>query len=202
MPRRPHGDTQKRILDYIEKYIEVNGYSPSVREIGQAVDLKSTSTVHGHLNRLEKKGLLHRESMKPRTIDLVREEKEEPVLRKLPLLGKVAAGSPILAEETTDEFIALPETFVGRGDHFVLQIRGESMIGAGIMNGDYVVVKRQVDAQNGEIVIAMIDGDATCKRYFKEQEYIRLQPENPAMTPIYAKDVTILGKVTAVYRMY
>ena len=200
MPRRPHGDTQQRILDYIHNYIEVNGYSPSVREIGQAVDLKSTSTVHGHLTRLEKKGLLHRESMKPRTIDLKREEK--PVVKKLPVLGKVAAGSPILAEETADEFITLPDSFVGRGDHFVLEIRGESMITAGIMNGDYVVVRRQVDAQNGDIVIAMMEGDATCKRYFKEQDHIRLQPENPAMQPIIVKDVQILGKVTAVYRTY
>ena len=200
MPRRPHGDTQQRILDYIQNYIEVNGYSPSVREIGQAVDLKSTSTVHGHLTRLEKKGLLHRESMKPRTIDLKREEK--PVVKKLPVLGKVAAGSPILAEETADEFITLPDSFVGRGDHFVLEIRGESMITAGIMNGDYVVVKRQVDAQNGDIVIAMMEGDATCKRYFKESDHIRLQPENPAMQPIIVKDVQILGKVTAVYRTY
>lgn len=200
MPRRPHGDTQQRILDYIHNYIEVNGYSPSVREIGQAVDLKSTSTVHGHLTRLEKKGLLHRESMKPRTIDLKRDEK--PALKKLPVLGKVAAGSPILAEETADEFITLPDSFVGRGDHFVLEIRGESMITAGIMNGDYVVVKRQVDAQNGDIVIAMMEGDATCKRYFKERDHIRLQPENPAMQPIIVKDVQILGKVTAVYRTY
>ena len=200
MPRRPHGDTQQRILDYIHNYIEVNGYSPSVREIGQAVDLKSTSTVHGHLTRLEKKGLLHRESMKPRTIDLKREEK--PVVKKLPVLGKVAAGSPILAEETADEFITLPDSFVGRGDHFVLEIRGESMITTGIMNGDYVVVRRQVDAQNGDIVIAMMEGDATCKRYFKEQDHIRLQPENPAMQPIIVKDVQILGKVTAVYRTY
>lgn len=200
MPRRPHGDTQQRILDYIHNYIEVNGYSPSVREIGQAVDLKSTSTVHGHLTRLEKKGLLHRKSMKPRTIDLKRDEK--PALKKLPVLGKVAAGSPILAEETADEFITLPDSFVGRGDHFVLEIRGESMITAGIMNGDYVVVKRQVDAQNGDIVIAMMEGDATCKRYFKERDHIRLQPENPAMQPIIVKDVQILGKVTAVYRTY
>lgn len=200
MPRRPHGDTQQRILDYIEKYIEVNGYSPSVREIGQAVDLKSTSTVHGHLNRLEKKGLLHRENMKPRTIDLVREDK--PQFKRLPVLGKVAAGSPILAEETAGEFVSLPDSFVGRSDHFVLEIRGESMIGAGIMNGDYVVVKRQMDAQNGDIVIAMMDGDATCKRYFKETDRIRLQPENPSMAPIYVNDVTILGKVTAVYRTY
>ncbi len=200
MPRRPNGDTQQRILDYIENYIEVNGYPPSVREIGQAVDLKSTSTVHGHLNRLERKGLLHREAMKPRTIDVTREDK--PQIVKLPVLGKVAAGVPILAEENAEGFIQLPDTIVGRGEHFILEIRGDSMISAGIMNGDYVVVKRQQTAQNGDIVIAMIDDEATCKRYFKEPDRIRLQPENPRMRPFYAQSVTILGKVTAVYRTY
>ena len=200
MPRRPNGDTQQRILDYIENYIEVNGYPPSVREIGQAVDLKSTSTVHGHLNRLERKGLLHREAMKPRTIDVTREDK--PQIVKLPVLGKVAAGVPILAEENAEGFIQLPDTIVGRGEHFILEIRGDSMISAGIMNGDYVVVKRQQTAQNGDIVIAMIDDEATCKRYFKEPDRIRLQPENPRMQPFYARSVTILGKVTAVYRTY
>lgn len=200
MPRRPHGDTQQRILDYIEKYIEVNGYAPSVREIGQAVDLKSTSTVHGHLNRLEKKGLLHREAMKPRTLDVTRGDR--PQMIKLPILGKVAAGTPILAEENAEGFLQLPDTIVGRGEHFILEIRGESMITAGIMNGDFVVVKRQQTAQNGDIVIAMIDDEATCKRYFKEPDRIRLQPENPRMHPFYARSVTILGKVTAVYRSY
>lgn len=200
MPRRPHGDTQQRILDYIEKYIEENGYAPSVREIGQAVDLKSTSTVHGHLNRLEKKGLLHREAMKPRTIDVTKEDK--PQLLKLPVLGKVAAGVPILAEENAEGYVQLPDSIVGRGEHFVLEIRGDSMITAGIMNGDFVVVKRQQTAQNGDIVIAMIDDEATCKRYFKEPNRIRLQPENPRMQPFYAREVTILGKVTAVYRSY
>ncbi|MBR1586005.1 MAG: repressor LexA, partial [Clostridia bacterium] len=135
MPRRPHGDTQQRILEYIEQYIEDNGYAPSVREIGQAVDLKSTSTVHGHLNRLEKKGLLHREAMKPRTIDVTREDK--PQMMKLPILGKVAAGVPILAEENAEGYVQLPDAIVGRGEHFVLEIRGDSMITAGIMNGDF-----------------------------------------------------------------
>lgn len=200
MPRRPHGDTQQRILHYIQEYVEVNGYAPSVREIGQAVDLRSTSTVHGHLSRLEKKGLLRREAMKPRTIDLHKEDK--PTVKKLPLLGKVAAGSPILAEETAGEFMTLPEEIVGRGDHFMLEIRGDSMITAGILNGDYVVVKKQETANNGEIVIAMMDGDATCKRFFKEENHFRLQPENPTMDPIIVDDVTILGKVTAVIRSY
>lgn len=200
MARRPHGDTQQRILDYIEKYIEVNGYSPSVREIGQAVDLKSTSTVHGHLNRLEKKGLLRREAMKPRTIDVTRNDR--PQMERIPLLGKVAAGTPILAEENADGFVTLPDDVVGRGEHFVLEIRGESMISAGIMNGDFVVIKRQQTAQNGDIIIAMLDGEATCKRYFKEPDRFRLQPENPRMRPIYTKKVDIVGRVVAVYRTY
>jgi len=202
MPRRPHGDTQQRILEYIEQYIELNGYPPSVREIGQAVDLKSTSTVHGHLNRLEKRGLLHREAMKPRTIDVTRDDK--PQMIKLPLLGKVAAGVPILAEENAEGYVQLPDSIVGsvNDEHFVLEIRGESMISAGIMHGDFVVVKRQQTANNGDIVIAMIDDEATCKRYFKEPDRIRLQPENPRMSPFYARSVTILGKVTAVYRSY
>lgn len=199
MPRRPNGDTQQRILEYIEKYIDENGFPPSVREIGLAVDLKSTSTVHGHLNRLEKKGLLHREAMKPRTI--VKKE-EKPAMVKVPLLGKVAAGTPILAEENAEGFMTLPEEMAGSGDHFILEIRGDSMIMAGIMNGDYVVVKRQQTAQNGEIIIAMIDDEATCKRYFKEPDRIRLQPENPRMRPFYARSVTIVGKVMAVYRIY
>ena len=200
MARRPHGDTQQRILDYIEKYIEVNGYSPSVREIGQAVDLKSTSTVHGHLNRLEKKGLLHREAMKPRTIDVTRNDR--PQMERIPLLRKVAAGTPILAEENADGFVTLPDDVVGRGEHFVLEIRGESMISAGIMNGYFVVIKRQQTAQNGDIIIAMLDGEATCKRYFKEPDRFRLQPENPRMRPIYTKKVDIVGRVVAVYRTY
>ena len=200
MPRRPNGDTQQRILEYIEKYIDENGYPPSVREIGQAVDLKSTSTVHGHLSRLEKKGLLHREAMKPRTIDVVREDK--PQMLKVPMLGRVAAGVPILAEENAEGYMQLPDAMLGQGDHFILEIRGDSMITAGIMNGDFVVVKRQPTAMNGEIVIAMIDDEATCKRYFKEPDRIRLQPENPRMRPFYARSVTILGKVVAVYRIY
>lgn len=200
MTRRPHGDTQQRILEYIEKYMETNGYSPSVREIGQAVGLKSTSTVHGHLNRLEKKGLLHREAMKPRTIDLTREDK--PVLKRMTILGKVAAGMPILAEENADGFVTLPDNIIGRGEHFILEVRGESMIYAGIMSGDFVVVRRQHTAVNGDIVIAMIEGEATCKRYFKEPDRIRLQPENPRMRPFYARSVDIAGKVVAVYRSY
>ena len=193
-------ESQARILAYIREEIQSKGYPPSVREIGQAVDLKSTSTVHGHLNRLERKGRLHREAMKPRTIDVIRDDK--PQMMKLPILGKVAAGVPILAEENAEGFVQLPDEIIGSGEHFVLEIRGESMISAGIMNGDFVVVKRQQTAQNGDIVIAMIDDEATCKRYFKEPDRIRLQPENPRMRPFYARSVTILGKVTAVYRVY
>ena len=156
--------------------------------------------MHGHLNRLEKKGLLHREAMKPRTIDVTRNDR--PQMERIPLLGKVAAGTPILSEENADGFVTLPDDVVGRGEHFVLEIRGESMISAGIMNGDFVVIKRQQTAQNGDIIIAMLDGEATYKRYFKEPDRFRLQPENPRMRPIYTKKVDIVGRVVAVYRTY
>ena len=138
--------------------------------------------------------------MKPRTIDVTRNDR--PQMERIPLLGKVAAGTPILAEENADGFVTLPDDVVGRGEHFVLEIRGESMISAGIMNGDFVVIKRQQTAQNGDIIIAMLDGEATCKRYFKEPDRFRLQPENPRMRPIYTKKVDIVGRVVAVYRTY
>ena len=138
--------------------------------------------------------------MKPRTIDVTRNDK--PQMVKLPILGKVAAGVPILAEENADGYEMLPDSIVGNGDHYILEIRGESMITAGIMNGDFVVVKRQPTAQNGDIIIAMIDDEATCKRYFKDPDRIRLQPENPRMHPMYVRSVEILGKVVAVYRKY
>ena len=197
MPRRPHGDTQQRILDYIEKYVEVNGYAPSVREIGQAVDLRSTSTVHGHLNRLEKKGLLRREAMKPRTIDVHREEK--PSLKKLPLLGKVAAGSPILAEEEVTEYVPYPGN---TADLFALHVHGNSMIKCGILDGDIVVVRRTPEARNGQIVVALVEDSATVKRFYKENGHFRLQPENDEFEPIITNEVVILGKVVALIRYY
>lgn len=201
--RRARGDTQEKILEFIKQEIRDKGYPPSVREICQAVSLKSTSTVHGHLQRLEKKGLLHRDEMKPRAIEVLdgRERETENVV-SVPLIGEVAAGIPITAEQEFIESLPLPESFVGSGEHFILNVRGTSMIEIGIRDGDMVVVRRQETADNGEIVVAMIDGEATVKRFFRENGHFRLQPENESMEPIIVDEVVILGKVTALLRQY
>ena len=203
--RKPRGDMQARILAYIEQEIRTRGYAPSVREIGEAVGLKSTSTVHGHLTRMEKKGLLRRDAMKPRAIglsDAFSPFDENASLREIPVVGRVAAGTPILAEENIEETMTLPEEMVGSGELFILRVRGESMIQAGIMNDDYIVVHRQMNANNGEIVVAMIDDEATVKRFYKENGHIRLQPENDAMEPIIVPEVMILGKVVSLIRKF
>ena len=203
--RKPRGDMQARILAYIEQEIRTRGYAPSVREIGEAVGLKSTSTVHGHLTRMEKKGLLRRDAMKPRAIVLSAAFSpfdENASLREIPVVGRVAAGTPILAEENIEETMTLPEEMVGSGELFILRVRGESMIQAGIMNDDYIVVHRQMNANNGEIVVAMIDDEATVKRFYKENGHIRLQPENDAMEPIIVPEVMILGKVVSLIRKF
>ena len=200
--QRPRGDNQERILAFIRNQIQTRGYPPSVREIANAVGLKSTSTVHGHLQRLEKKGLIHRDAMKPRAMEITAEgESEHTSTMAVPLLGNVTAGQPILAEENLDEFIELPESMLGDGEHFILRVHGESMINAGILDGDYIVVRWQQEANNGEIVVAMIEDSATVKRFYREKGRIRLQPENDTMEPIYARDVTILGKVISLYRI-
>ncbi len=199
--KKPRGDNQQKILEFIKSEVQTKGYPPSVREIGDAVGLKSTSTVHGHLTRLEKKGLLHRDSMKPRAMEVLGEELFPRVSAiTVPLVGRVTAGLPILAEENIEENIALPESLVGEGTFFVLHVKGESMITAGIMDGDYVVVRQQPDARNGEIVVAMIEDEATVKRFYKENGIFRLQPENPTMKPILVPEVTILGKVVSLFR--
>lgn len=202
--KKPRGDTQEKILAYIESEIRSRGYAPSVREIGEAVGLKSTSTVHGHLMRLEKKGLLHRDAMKPRAMGLstppTAEEDTSTHVCQIPVVGRVAAGMPILAEENIEELMALPEDFVGEGEHFILRVRGESMIQAGIFNDDYIIVRKQPDARNGEIVVALVEDEATVKRFYKENGYFRLQPENDAMIPIIVPAVTVLGKVVGLMR--
>ena len=201
--RRPRGDTQEKILAFIKQEVREKGYPPSVREICEAVSLKSTSTVHGHLQRLEKKGLLHRDEMKPRAIEVLGEEEPEtPPVVTVPLLGEVAAGVPIPAEQEYLDMLPLPESFVGSGEHFILSVRGSSMIDIGILDGDMVVVRRQETADNGEIVVAMIDGEATVKRFYRENGGFRLQPENAAMEPILTDHVIILGKVTALLRQF
>ena len=205
--QRPRGNMQAKILSYIEEVIETRGYPPSVREIGEAVGLRSTSTVHGHLTRLEKKGLLHRDAMKPRAMGLSRtpsysETIDDSRVRQLPVVGRVAAGQPILAEESIDEQMVLPVDLVGEGEHFILRVRGDSMIQAGIFNDDYIVVRRQPDAHNGEIVVALVGDDATVKRFYKENGHFRLQPENDAMEPIIVPSVEILGKVVSLLRKF
>lgn len=201
--RRPRGDTQEKILAFIKQEVREKGYPPSVREICEAVSLKSTSTVHGHLQRLEKKGLLHRDEMKPRAIEVLGEEEPEtPPVVTVPLLGEVAAGVPIPAEQEYLDMLPLPESFVGSGEHFILNVRGSSMIDIGILDGDMVVVRRQETADNGEIVVAMIDGEATVKRFYRENGGFRLQPENVEMEPILTDHVIILGKVTALLRQF
>ena len=202
--QKPRGDMQDKILAYIQTVIESRGYAPSMREIGEAVGLKSTSTVHGHLTRLEKRGLLHRDAMKPRAIGLNSENRQNPEITSsichVPVVGRVAAGSPILAEENTEAVLPLPAEFVGDGELFMLRVRGDSMINAGILNDDYIVVRSQPDAQNGEIVVALIDDEATVKRYYREGGHFRLQPENDYMEPILVPEVTILGKVVSLLR--
>lgn len=199
----PRGDSQARILEYIQKYTSQKGYPPSVREICNATGLRSTSTVHGHLIRLEKKGLLYRDSMKPRAITLPMDENGSRTgTVSVPVVGRVTAGTPILAMENIEEYVGLPENMLGEGEHYVLLVRGESMVEAGILDGDYVVVRKQPDANNGDIVVAMIDDEATVKRFYKENGAFRLQPENSTMKPIIVPEVTILGKVVSLYRVY
>ncbi len=205
--QKPRGDTQEKILAYIQAEIQSRGYAPSVREIGEAVGLSSTSTVHGHLRRLEKKGLLHRDAMKPRAMGLSGPAASAPhggeqQVLSLPIIGRVAAGQPILAEENIDELMALPVDLVGEGEHFILRVRGDSMIQAGILNDDYIVVRRQQHANNGEIVVALIEDEATVKRFYKENGHFRLQPENDAMAPIIVPSVEIIGKVVSLLRRF
>ncbi len=197
------GDTQAKILAYIERATLQKGYPPSVREICEATGLKSTSTVHGHLIRLERKGLLNRDSMKPRAISVPTDHQAyRTEMIQVPVVGRVTAGIPITAMENIEDFIALPQNMIGSGDHFILSVRGESMIEAGILDGDYVIVRKQNTADNGDIVIAMIDDEATVKRYYKENGVFRLQPENATMEPIIVSELTILGKVVSLYRFY
>jgi len=199
-------ERQRQVLDFIKSETRLRGYPPTVRDIGQAVGLSSSSTVHAHLAALEAKGLIRRDPSKPRALEVIgRQDTAAPLPRpsnvvELPVVGAVAAGVPTLAAENIETTIPLPTEVVRDDSTFVLRVKGESMIGAGILDGDYVVVHQQPTAVNGEIVVAQIEDEATVKRFFREPDRIRLQPENPTMEPIYARDVTILGKVVAVFR--
>lgn len=205
---------EKAILKVIEKQIKTDGYPPSVREIGKAVGLKSTATVHGYLAALEKKGYIKKESQKGRTLKLLKggaleEEKQETFgkdfysnreMVNVPIIGKITAGEPILAVENITDTFPIPLDFVGNSESFMLVVRGESMIEAGILNGDYILVRKQNSAINGEIVVALIGEEATVKTFYKEKDHIRLQPENSTMEPIIVPNCEILGKVTGVFR--
>src|ERR671930_127809 len=199
---------QREIWDFLVEYVDRHGYPPTVREIGEAVGLASPSTVHAHLANLERAGLIKRDPTKPRALELRRDPKPEPPhaeVHRLPLLGEIAAGGPLLAEQNIEDYVAVPEPLARGGEEFLLRVKGDSMIGAGILDGDYVVVRRQQDARNGDIVAALAGDDetadeATVKTFFREDGRIRLQPENDALEPIYARHVQILGKVVGVFR--
>ncbi len=192
---------QREILEYIRRQIRDNGYPPSVREIGEAIGLSSSSTVHGHLARLEEKGYLRRDPDKPRAIEITGERHLRlQHMVAVPLIGRITAGEPILAVENIEDTYALPHDLVQSDSAFMLRVEGESMIGAGIANGDIVIVRPQDTARNGDIVVALLGDDATVKRYFREGDHARLQPENPAMQPILTRDVRILGIVVGLYR--
>lgn len=193
---------QEQILHYIRQETATQGYPPSVREIGRAVGLKSTSTVHGHLSQLERKGYIRRDSSKPRAIEVLPAAGVLPRSASVavPLVGRVTAGLPVLAVENIEDYFPLPRNFGEPGTLFMLRVTGDSMIEAGILDGDYVIVRQQENAENGEIIVALIDDEATIKRFFKEKDKIRLQPENSFMEAIIVDDVSILGKVTGVVR--
>ncbi|MBR2143878.1 transcriptional repressor LexA [Anaerovibrio sp.] len=199
--KRCADERMDQIFKYIKEFLIAKGYPPSVREIGKAVGLKSSSTVHGYLNQLEEAGLIHRDPTKPRAIDLLEDKPWERTVN-VPLIGTVTAGTPILAQENIEEVFAFPQSLLGTtSETFMLKVDGDSMIKAGIFDGDYIMVRQQNTANNSDIVVALVNGEAaTVKRFFKEKNQIRLQPENDSMEPFYEKDVTILGKVIGVYR--
>ena len=196
---RSSTDNRQKILDFIKSEIDLKGYPPSVREICAAVGLKSTSTVHAHLNRLEKQGLIRRDSTKPRALEVLDGSHQRG--RSVPLVGRVTAGQPILAIENIEDYLTLPQSMLGSDEIYCLRVQGESMINAGILDGDIVVLREQHDAENGDIVVAILDDGATVKRFYKEKDHIRLQPENDSMDPIIVKDCQILGKVFGVFRL-
>ena len=203
---------EKAILKFIEEQVVENGYPPSVREIGKAIGLSSTATVHAYLAKLEKQGFIKKEDKKGRTLKVIKGTDGQPVKKEnknfyaqrelvdVPVIGKITAGQPILAVENVTDTFPIPIDFVGNSESFMLTVRGESMIEAGILDGDYILVKKQSNASNGEIVVALIEDEATVKTFYKENGHIRLQPENHTMDPIIVPDCKILGKVAGVFR--
>ena len=203
---------EKAILKFIETQVMDKGYPPSVREIGKAIGLSSTATVHAYLEKLEKHGFIKKEDKKGRTLKVIKGSDGQPIKKSnknfytqkelvdVPIIGKITAGQPILAVENVTDTFPIPIDFVGNSESFMLTVRGESMIEAGILDGDYILVKKQNDARNGEIVVALIGEEATVKTFYKEKDHIRLQPENHTMDPIIVPDCKILGKVAGVFR--
>ena len=207
-------NNEQKILDFIKKQIKENGYPPSVREICSAVGLKSTSSVHLYLTRLEEKGCITKKGLKTRAIKVMEEDTTslydnnmyDDNIITIPLVGNVAAGAPILAEQNIEDYFKVPTSFISKNamsaGTYMLKVKGESMINVGINNGDYIIISKQNTANNGEIVVALIDNEATVKTFYKEKDHIRLQPENDTMDPIIVKDVQILGKVVGLFRKY
>lgn len=196
-------ERQRDILEFIRNKTKSQGYPPSVREIGHAVGLKSSSTVHMYLCQLEEMGLIRRDPAKPRAIIIVKDESEDSMalnVQQIPVIGKVAAGTPILAEENIENYMAVPSDLLGKGNYYILRVQGDSMIDAGILDKDYVIVREQRDAANGEIVVALLEDEATVKRFYKMADHYKLQPENSAMEPIITRELTILGKVAGLLR--
>ena len=197
---RSSHENQQKILDFIKSEIEMKGYPPSVREICQAVGLKSTSTVHAHLNHLEEQGLIRRDSTKPRALEVLDGSHQRG--RSVPLVGRVTAGQPILAVENIEDYLVLPQNMLGQDDVFCLRVQGESMIDIGILDGDIVVLRQQDSADNGDIVVALVDDEATLKRIYYEDGHVRLQPENTTMAPIIVENAAVLGKLVALFRQF
>jgi len=195
-------DRQRRILEVIQEFTAERGYPPSVREIGERVGLSSSSTIHSHLKSLERQGLISRDPTKPRALrsEVAAPSKDFPDAIAMPIVGKVAAGTPITAQENVEGEFVLPASFTRTSDGFMLRVQGDSMVDAAILDGDLILVRPQKNANNGEIVVAMLEGEATVKRFYKEAGRVRLQPENATMAPIYATDVQIVGRVEAVVR--
>lgn len=197
-------DKQKQILEYIKQEILNKGYPPTVRDICDAVGLKSTSSVHSHLESLEKNGYIRRDPTKPRAIEII-DDNFNMVRREVvnvPLVGQVAAGQPILADENISSYFPVPAEYMPKGQSFMLKVKGESMINAGIFDGDHIIVEQQNTARNGDIIVALMEDSATVKTFYKEDGHIRLQPENDTMDPIIVPDCQILGKVFGVFRFF
>ncbi len=192
---------QQEIFEFVKRYVSDHGYPPTVRDIGKGIGLTSSSTVHAHLANLEKLGLLKRDPTKPRALEVLVDKAKGAVLPSgLPLVGQVAAGSPVLAEENIEEYLQVPGIAGGDEGEFILEVKGDSMVNAGILEGDHVIVRKQETAKNGEIVVALVGEEATVKRFYRENDHVRLQPENDALEPILTREVELLGRVVGVCR--